>query len=170
MFCNMKSRAKEKYDLSKKTGGGPVVSLSPVEEQIVDHLLANNRSQLKGLETGIDSMSSHPEKLVQDLHVHEVPDVCSEVVTVQEVFEGDNLIDSNNNTLSYVPLGEKTQNKPKKTNVSAKRRHEDKEDELYLLEKKKIQAEINQIEQKTEHDKELFLLQKKILEKQINQL
>jgi ssDNA-binding replication factor A large subunit len=35
----------------------------------------------------------HPEKLVQDLHVHEVPDVCSEVVIVQEVFEGDNLID-----------------------------------------------------------------------------
>jgi hypothetical protein len=33
------------------------------------------------------------EKLVQDLHVQEVPDVRSEVVTVQEVFEGDNLID-----------------------------------------------------------------------------
>ena len=56
-------------------------------------------------------------------------------------------------------------NFPKK---SSKRVREDKEDDLYDLEKKKIEAEIHMIEEKTKQNQELFLLQKKILEKQLN--
>ena len=50
--------AKEKHDSNLKTGGGPQVKLSPTEELVLNHLMCNNRSQLKGMESGIDSLLS----------------------------------------------------------------------------------------------------------------
>lgn len=186
MFGNMKTRAKDKFDSNSKTGGGPQVKLSPTEELIISHLLSNNSSQLKGLYSGIDSLSSQAENAINE-------DVCQDQnVLIQEVYAGNNLIDSSNNTFHYVGCGdeegstiplvgcsgdgksvqnvneERRRHKPNTNRKTSKRLHDEREDDLYDLERKKILAEIHMIEQKTLQNNELFLLQKQILEKQMN--
>ncbi|XP_053383088.1 uncharacterized protein LOC128549716 isoform X2 [Mercenaria mercenaria] len=99
MFGNVKSRAKEKYDNNKKAGGGPAISLSPTEELVINHLLLNNKSQMTGLEGGVDflipsSTNQVSQLLPQSKHVTAAnTNKETTCITVQEEFEGDNIID-----------------------------------------------------------------------------
>ncbi|XP_045159670.2 uncharacterized protein LOC123525042 isoform X2 [Mercenaria mercenaria] len=191
MFGNVKSRAKEKYDNNKKTGGGPAISLSPTEELVINHLLMNNKSQMTGLEGGVDSLipsstNQVSQLLPQSKHVTAANKETT-CITFQEVFEGDNVIDSNNTTAVTAPIidctgdacTETSENETgrkhflyfsnTKKNKTGKRKQDDKEDDLYALEKKRICKEIDLLEQRKAQEHELFLLQKRIFLKQLDE-
>ncbi|XP_053376934.1 uncharacterized protein LOC123550358 [Mercenaria mercenaria] len=183
--------SKEKYDNNKKTGGGPAISLSPTEELIINHLLMNNKSQMTGLEGGVDSLipsstNQVSQLLPQSKHVTAANKETT-CITFQEVFEGDNVIDSNNTTAVTAPIidctgdacTETSENETgrkhflyfsnTKKNKTGKRKQDDKEDDLYALEKKRICKEIDLLEQRKAQEHELFLLQKRIFLKQLDE-
>ncbi|XP_052259936.1 uncharacterized protein LOC127864318 isoform X1 [Dreissena polymorpha] len=161
MFSNTKTRVRDKFKSSQKTGGGPAKPLKASEELILQFLI--DRPQLDGIIGGLDT-SGESSSVVPSLKTYEdtenVIPVGEYSVEMKSSISNQavrTVSDPPTSTSSVVQskVSADVSSKMKERNKISKRARKAVEEDLYSLEKKSLLLEIVLLEQKIAHDKEL---------------
>lgn len=151
MYANLKCRAKKKEFERKATGGGPAILITPVEELVIEGI--RNKPQLTGIPGGIETCDR--------------PDIENEESSKDEEKGAIEALPST--SVSPSETGTQTKSPSRKSVLGKRNRKSREDDDLYLLEKRRAEVEIELILQRIKQEKELFDLKKEHLKETAQQ-